>query len=424
MKRPVFVALFGFIMGFISFAQSERVVTLPMLYSALEQNSPISSIKNSLDTLSTLHIKNINSTYLPKIDFNAMASWQSDVTSINIPFPGISVPMPDADQYRVTVDIAQIIWDGGSTEARRNVAKSQLVVDKGLINNEIYAIRDRLNDAFFGIVLVDLTSKQLLLMREELNARLESLKSGVKEGLILPSVLLGLQAEILRLDQKILEMPARKSSLIRAINSITGLQITENHTFLLPEFNSESLHIGRPEIKSFEDQKMLLNARSAQSSKKRMPLVSSFVTSGYGKPGLNMLSNEWDTYLVIGARLTWNIWDWNATKREKEQFMVQQSIINFRKQAFEEGIDSYVKSTQNDIEVLSNQLVLDEKIVDMLQQVKHRSASQLQNGLISAAEFLSDFNAAARAQVDMEMRKVNLVKESVRLNFLLGKEID
>jgi outer membrane protein TolC len=424
MKSLVLSTLLAIMVCFSSVAQNSRIISLPMLYAAMEKNHPVSHIRNSLDTITHLQIKNISSSYLPKIDFNAMASWQSDVTSINIPFPGISVPTPDADQFRLTIDIAQIIWDGGSTEARKNVTKSQLNVDKGMIGNEIYALREKLNEAFFAFVLIDLTSEQLQLMREDLSLRIESLKSAVREGVVVPSALLSLQAELLRIDQKILEIPARKSSIIHLINSLTGLKITDNDKFIVPELVNDTQLVGRPELKSFEDQKTLLNARSTQSTKKRMPTVAGFISSGYGKPGLNMLSNEWDTYMVIGTRLTWNIWDWNSTKREREQLMVHQSIINSRKQAFENGIESLTKSSLNDIEVLSRQIVLDEQIVEMLQQVKEKSASQLQNGQISSSEYLTDFNAHARAKVDMEQRKVNLLKEKVRLNFLLGNEFD
>jgi outer membrane protein TolC len=220
-----------------------------------------------------------------------------------------------------------------------------------------------------------------------------------------------------------MEIPSINASMVRSLESITQLDISVDDTFLLPEFSDEtSKTILRPELESFAFQKSLLDSRSNLVSRNRMPKISGFVTTGYGKPGLNMLSNEWDTYVIVGARLSWNIWDWNVAKREREQISIQKSIIDSRTKAFEDGLGSAVTSVENQINVLEEQLALDNQVIELLEQVKKKSESQLTNGLISSTEYLTDFNAAARAKLDREQRKVQLVKEKTRLRYLLGTE--
>lgn len=403
--------------------QETRTITLQMLYDAVEQNHPISGINPLLDSLKNLQIKNANASYLPKVDVNASASWQSDVTEVNIPFPGVTIPTPDRDQYRLSLDVGQIIWDGGVTSARKEIAIAQAEAEKSSVRTELYSLKDRVNEVYFSIILIDVTQKQLELMRTELASRLESLEAGVNNGVVLPSAIAGIKAEIIRLEQKMMELPSRKKSMISLLESLTQLDFYATDNFVPPIVNeANSSKLNRPELLTFTSQKSLFDARSSLVSKKRMPIISAFVSSGYGKPGLNMLSNEWNPYLMAGARLTWNIWDWNTTNREREQLSIQKRVIDQRLQAFEQGIESAVKSSDNQIETLTKQLELDSEIIELLYDVKRKSESQLANGVISSTEYLADFNAAARAKLDMEYRKILLNKEKVKLYYLLGEE--
>lgn len=401
--------------------QETRTITLQMLYNAVEQNHPISGINPLLDSVRNLQVKNANASYLPKFDVNASASWQSDVTEVSIPFPGVTIPTPDRDQYRLSLDIGQVIWDGGATLARKELASAQTEAEKSSVSTELYSLKDRVNDAFFSIILVDVTHKQLDLMRAELVARLEALQAGVDNGVVLPSAISTLRAEIIKLDQKMLDLPSRKESLVNLLESLTQIDFSATDSFVLPVVSdAKNSIINRPELLGFTSQKSLFDARSSLVSKRRMPILSAFVSSGYGKPGLNMLSNEWNPYLMAGARLTWNIWDWNNTKRERQQLAVQKNIIDLRLKSFEQGVESAVKSTNTRIETLAKQLELDSQIIELLEGVKRKSESQLANGVISSTEYLADFNAAARAKLEMEYRKIILNKEKVKLYYLLG----
>jgi len=209
------------------------------------------------------------------------------------------------------------------------------------------------------------------------------------------------------------------------IETFTGADLAENPEFILSGLSNESeVTLFRPELESFELQKKVFDSMSDLTSKKRMPTLGAFVSAGYGKPGLNMLSNDWNTYVLAGAKLSWNIWDWNSTKREKQQLMIQKSIVNRRKESFCDAVNSQIESCLNDIHTLNQQLEKDEEIVSLLNTVKEKSSSKLDNGVISSSEYLSDFNSAARASLDMEYRKVLLDKEKTKLYFLMGKNLN
>lgn len=418
--------LFAFsLLAKVSLSQEARIVTLKMLHKGLEDNSPISSIKPELEAITNLQLMNVSTTFLPKIDFNASATWQSEVTSIEIPFPGVSITPPDKDQYRLTLDISQVIWDGGATKARKELTTAQHRSDLNSLNIEIYGIRDKLNEFFFAVAAIDISYMQIEIMRSELIARLGSLQSGVREGVILQSAPLNLKAEILRLEQSLIELSAKKQSLVSSLRYLTGLNLFVDDIFVLPDYSENNKdETVRLEIEGFTFQKYMLDSRSILASKKRMPTLAGFVASGYGKPGLNMLSDTWNPYLMVGARLSWNIWDWNFTKREREQINVQKSIIDLRQKAFEDGLGSAVETVENQIKVIDQQLAIDLKLIELKEEIKRKSESQFLNGLISSTEYLADFNAAAKAKLDMEHRRVLLSKEKAKLYFLLGYDIE
>lgn len=424
MRNIIIISTLILLASFKVSSQESKIITLKILYDSLEENHPVSSIKTNLMISNQLDMKNISTSYLPRMNLNSSVSWQSDVTQVEIPFPGVDIPTPDKDQYRMTLDVTQLIWDGGISDAKKRVSSAQLNTEIGSINNELYQMKEKINDTFFSIVLLNISNEQLILIKEELIARLETLKSGVREGLVLESTTLSIEAEIARVEQKILEIPFVKLSLIHTLRSIAGIDISADDSFVLPDLSDDfNKAIVRPELESFNNQKLFFDERSQLYSRSRMPMISGFVTSGYGKPGLNMLSNNWDTYLIVGARLSWNIWDWNVTKREREKISIQKNTVDLRRKSFEDGLEAAVFSTENRIAVLQKQLQIDDQVIDLLEKVKKRSESQLSNGLISSTEYLTDFNATAKAKLEREQRKINLVREKTRLRFLLGIDI-
>ena len=155
-----------------------------------------------------------------------------------------------------------------------------------------------------------------------------------------------------------------------------------------------------------------------------MPTLAAFAKAGYGKPGLNMLSSEFDTYAILGARLSWNIWDWNSTSRERQNIKIQQNIMEYRRDVFDDNYNSQVKSSIAQINSLEKQILSDEKIVQLLEKSVQVSASQLKNGTITSATYLSDFNSLLRARIDMSLRKVKLSHEKVKLYFTMGLDIN
>jgi outer membrane protein TolC len=422
--RIIYILLISISPGLV---YGQNTINLLDLYKAVDINNPLSKIPSGIDSVYHLKKKSLNVNYLPKLDLNASTSWQSEVTSLNInlPIPGFSAPKADKDQSKVALDVTQLIWDGGATKAKENLEDLNQVLEKNRIDIEIYSIKDRITNLYFNLLTLKVTENQLNLMTADIDKRIQELQSSVNSGFILNSTLDGLKAEKLKLLQSIDAIPAQRKSLISYLKSLTGVTLNENDNFSVPNPDIiKELQCMRPEFEGFRFQQNLINASSSLISRKRYPVLAGFASAGYGKPGLNMLSNSWDTYYLFGAKLSWNIWDWNTVKKDRQQLMIQERIIDYRKQSYLDGYQAQIDGILWEIQKLNNQLSKDHEIVQLLHQVTERSASSLKNGTITSSVFLADFNSESRALLELELRKIKLSQQKVLLYNISGNELN
>ncbi|MGE0076614.1 MAG: TolC family protein [Bacteroidales bacterium] len=412
-------------LGYFSSAYSQDTLSLQYLLKSMQQNNALYKVSSATDSVYTLRKSNIKVNYLPKVDFNAEATWQSDVTSIDIPIPNIDIPSLDKDSYKITVDVNQLIWDGGTTSAKLKSEESSRILEQNKVDNELYNLKDKVISLYFGVASVDIAIQQLAIMQNELNSRISELQAGVKAGAVLESSLISLQAEKLRIGQSIESNNAQRASLVESITALTGVNIDGLSNFKLPQLQlPDDRQCNRPDYKMFDLQQSYFESTSNLASRKRYPVLLAFAKAGYGKPGLNMLSSEFDTYAIVGAKLSWNIWDWNSTSRERQNIKIQQSITNYRRDAFNDTYSAQLKSSMAQINSLKSQINSDEQIVSLLEKSVAVSSSQLKNGTITSATYLSDFNSLLRARIDMNLRRVKLSQEVVKLYFEIGKDIN
>jgi len=402
--------------------KGQDTLSLEYLLQKVAINNPTAKLSASYDSLSGLERRNIKNAYLPKMDVNAEASWQSDVTSIHVPIPGIVIPTPDKDNYKVSLDVSQLIWDGGITSSQLRVEDASLAIDRVKVESEIHSLQDKVIDLYFGILLVNLADEQIAIMQHDLEARIRELQVGVDNGTFLESDLLSLKAQLLKIKQSIVSNISTKRSLAYQIYSLSEVAISDSARLEVPFYTIPiAYNCVRPDYQMFDLQNKYLENLKTLSTKKRYPKLAAYGRVGYGKPGLNMLSSSFNDFEVIGAKLSWNIWDWNTTSRERQQVKVQQSMNDIRKQAFIDNYNAQVKSSLERIGMLKEQISTDKQMVDLLQKSVSASNSKLKNGTITSSVFLTDFNSLLNAKIDLQIHTVKLSQEIFKLHHFIGE---
>jgi outer membrane protein TolC len=141
-----------------------------------------------------------------------------------------------------------------------------------------------------------------------------------------------------------------------------------------------------------------------------IPRVFAYGSAGYGKPGYNMLLNEFDDFYIIGAKLNWNIWNWNRTKNEKTILDLHKEIISSNRASFDQNLASDLERRISEITKYESLLPKDQQIVDIRAGIVQTYASQLSNGVITATEYITELHSETEARLNLRIHEVQLVR--------------
>jgi outer membrane protein TolC len=257
---------------------------------------------------------------------------------------------------------------------------------------------------------------------EELEERFAVLESGVRNEVFLEADLDIMKAGILKVNQLLAEISITKSSVFRMLGNLTEMEIPENAVLALPASDvAVTIEIPRPEQVLFDLQILNLDASMDLVSKQRYPKAYVFGSFAYGNPGLNFFRDEFRGFYVLGAGLKWNIWDWSKTSRSKQDINIQQEIIRSQKAAFDKNLNIQLAEKLAEISKFREAVERDEEIVFLRAKISKSAASQLENGVITTSEYITELNAETAARIRLETHRIQLVQAQV--NYLTTKGI-
>jgi len=395
----------------IAWAQ-EEALSLEQCQKEVQENFPLVKGKELLSQSSSLNIENIKTSYLPRLYANGKLSYQSDVTGIT--FPGMATPEAPKDQYALNLDVEQLIYDGGKTKNRIQVEEKTSEVEIRNLEIQIYQLRERVNAAFFGIQLVRKSKLVLFDKQKTISNRLKQIRSAVENGVILPANLKVMESELLLIDQQVQELNAHEASSFHILSELMGRRIdtktllkkTSYNEELADDSNIESKE--RPEYQMYSSQKSLLEAQKELLKKDRYPLISGFGQLGYGNPGYNQLTDEFDTYYMLGAKISWNIFDWKSNRRKQKEMTIRKDIVTTQELSFSQNQMIELGKEYNEIKKFKILLQKDDAIIDLQEEISRSSASQLDNGVITSSDYLDDLNKEIQAKLNKEYHLIQL----------------
>jgi outer membrane protein TolC len=400
------------------FSQQPDTLTIFECYGYAVKNYPVIRQKEYIEDAHMNKVRNINTSWYPSLAFGGQTSYQSDVTEISV--PGMNLPSQPHDQYKVYLELNQSIYDGGTSRASRKLESNSCEIDLQQIEVELNTLKQRITGVYFSVLLLDKQLELLNLALNELNEKLIVIESGIKNGILMPSDRSVLQAEILKLRQRIFDAQLSRESELTSLCELTGLQLDTGVYLKLPQAGPVYESTGlRPEYEMFELQKKQMDINSKSLATFNRPRLFAFSQAGYGKPGLNMLNDEFDTYYLIGLGFSWNFFDWGETKRKEKILGSQKDIINTKIEIFEKNLNIQLENEMANIEKYEKSAEIDRQIVKLRSEIKESSFSQLQNGIITFTDFLTEMNAEVQAKLELETHII-LLQQSL-FNYLTLK---
>ncbi len=403
-------------------AQDAKELTLEDCYRMARENYPLIKQKDLLNLSTSYSVSNANKAYLPQFTINGQASYQSDVTSIDIKIPGFpAIVPPSKDQYKIYAELNQVLYDGGATGNQKKLLKLSNEAENQKTEVELYKIKDRINQLFFGILLIDEQLKQVELIKSDLNESIKKTNIALSNGTAYQSNLNLLKAELLKADQRTLEFKSSRKSFIAMLSLFIAKELPESSVFIKPQPNESILTtIKRPELSLFSLQQSLLDQQLKLNNTKNLPKASLFLQGGYGKPGLNVLKNEFVTYYIGGLRLNWNLSNFYTNKNDHAISGLNKQIIDNQKDIFLFNTQLSITQQSEETNKLSQLIKLDEEILSLKTKIKNASKVQLENGIITTSDYLREFNAEDQAKSNLILHQIQLLQAQSNLKTTTG----
>jgi outer membrane protein TolC len=430
MKRKLLILLM--LPGAVS-VFSQKIITLRECYEKAYAAAPLSSEKKVYADLWQLKDENLAMGWLPTLDANGSFVYNSSVINMtdvigSLPVPGLAdiiKPLPH-EQYKVTLDINQVIYDGGTIKGIRAFEKAGNDINDKQTETDLYKLRGQINGSYFNLLLLDRQRDLLQNYLDLIDKRLISMNSALANGVLLRSDIDVLSSEKIKLQQQLKENDIRKTSLLKILSSLTGTEIDGSSIFVLPTSEEEpGVELSRPELQLFDLRKEQLEASLQVLQSKRMPRAFGFATLGYGNPpGSNFFKDEFAPYYILGAGVKWNIFDWNKVKNEKQAVSLQQEIIDSRKKDMTESLKRLLEAKNAEISSLRSLLETDSELVEIRKRITVAAESQYENGTLTATEFLNEMNSERQAMINAEIHKINLALAQIEYLNISGKEIE
>lgn len=410
MKKIMITTLMA--IAFIMANGQDSLVTLAYCLGKAETNHPMFQQYDLLASTSDLRIKNLGKNYLPDMNINGDAHYQSDVTEIPFQIPTMPIEPLDKDQYKVSLDVSQMIYDGGITKKNKDIEYIDNQINRQNVGISLYQLKERIVGTYFSIISLQESRRLLEVSRQNLLSRLKDVESGVKNGMVLASNAEIIKAELLKIDQKDIEIDAGIALGYKVLSILTGEEIALNTELQWASPVIESYIPGndRLEYTLFSLQQEKAESLKKLASSKLIPRMYAYGSAGYGKPGFNMLLNEFDDYYIIGAKLNWNIWNWNKTRNEKTILDLHKQIISSNRETFDQNLATDLEKRMTEIMKYESLLPKDEEIVKIRAGIVETYASQLNNGVITATEYITELHAETEARLNLRIHEIQLVR--------------
>ncbi|MDR1681724.1 MAG: TolC family protein [Prevotellaceae bacterium] len=425
MKKHLLLLACGLI---IEVAHAADTLTLSRCWELFEAAGPLSANTLLIDESLRLKLAALTARYYPRLAVTAQASYQSDVTSIDLsaaPFP-LAIDMPTNDQYKVALDIEQILYDAGQTAHSKRLERLNSREAALRLQADRQGVKRQIAQIYFAGLIYQAQRQIIALQIATLAENIRKATSAVTNGALQPRDLHLLQVEKLRAEQQLAEAGELFAACLQMLASLTRMAFAEAPVLVAPvppPAPDTEIVSRRPELAAFDIQQERLLATGDLLESELLPRVALFGQAGYGRPALNMLSPGFDPYYIAGVRLSWTPWNWGQTQKERSIRKTQARMAANHKAAFDDQLQTQAADARHALQAARSAVQHDAQIIALRERITAESASQLANGVLTASDYIADLNAQTIARINHEIHRIKMIKAQIDLSLIMNYEL-
>ncbi len=407
-------------------------ISLEECYTLARNNYPLVRQYELTEAMSRYSFENAAMGYVPQISVGAQATLQSDVTEFPEAFnnllalAGVDMKGLSHDQYKVQLDISQTIWDGGYSKAQREAVKAQAEVSRLTLDKDIDALKTRINQMYFGILVMEENIRTSLYMDTLMTANLEIVESAVRNGTALASDTDNIRVELLSLRQQRRQLESAVRTYKDMLAIMIGRRIEDGEVFDKPEVVLVDTSLNkRTELLLFDARIREIELQKKMLDVAVMPKFAFFAQGWYGKPGLNIFDDmvydrmSWNG--IAGITFKWNISGFYTRKNDLRSIDLSQRSVELQRDAFKWNSDLQQTQIQNEIDRMYEMKASDDEIVRLRESVRKVSESKYRNGIITVNDLLRDIMNENKAKVERSRHELELLRNIYDLKVVLNQ---
>jgi outer membrane protein TolC len=404
----------------LSQGYAQQRLTLDSCYRRAEANYPLIRQQQLIRKSKALAVSNAATGMLPQVMLGGQATYQSDVTQVPFSMPGREIDPLSKDQYKVFAEVSQTLYLGGLVQQQKTMEEMNGAVEDQKLAVELYQVRNRVNELFFGILLLQEQAAQNELVKQDIAAGIKKTQASIANGIALKSAGDVLQAELLRADQRLIELQSSQQTYKDMLALFINVAIDDSTVFERPAMAAGKETINRPELSLYTLQKQSIALSCDLLAVRRKPKVELFVQGGYGRPALNMLENEFNLYYIGGIRFSWLLSGFYTFGREKQILALRQQGLDVQQETFLFNTGLTLRQHAAEIVKLQRLIAVDEEIIGLRQKVKQTASLQLGEGAITPTDYIREVNAEDQARQNLVLHQTQLLMARARHQFTSG----
>lgn len=395
-------------------------LTLEECQRAARENYPLVKQYELIGKTRDFTLENASKGYLPQISVSGKVSYQSDVTKMPIAIQGLEFGL-DKDQYQAVVELNQAIWDGGTARQRREEAKVAADVREGQVEVNLYALRERVNQIYFAVLLIDAQLEQNALLQAQLERNYRQVEACVGQGVATPPDLDAVSVEQLNARQTAAELRMNRRAYLEVLGMLTGKGDLAHEALVRPSVDMPvSAELLRPELSLYDSRRKQLEVQERGLDTGIMPRLSLFAQGAYGDPGLNMLEGGFKPYYIAGLRLSWNIGGFYTRKNDKRLLDVSRSDIDVQEEAFR--LENRMEAAQyrRAVERLDTLMKNDDELLRLRGNIRRAAEAKVEGGTLTVTEMLREVLAEDQARQTKIVHDIQRLQALCNIKYVLN----
>ena len=395
-------------------------LTLEGCQHSAQTNYPLVRQYGLIEKAQEYNLENAGKGYLPQFTLSGKATYQSDVTKLPVDVPGIDIKSMPKDQYQVMLELQQKIWDGGGIRTQKKQTTAEAEIEKEKLNVDMYALNSRVNDLYFGILLLDEQLKQNVLLQDELERNYRQITAYVENGIANQADLDAVKVEQLNTKQKRVELVSSRMAYLKMLSLLVGEKLSQETVLEKPVPQDDISAVGeirRPELSLFNAQGVGLQVQEKALNVRHLPQFGLFVQGAYGNPGLNMLKNEFSPYYIAGVRLSWNFGSLYTLKNDRKVIENKRRQLDNNRDVF--LFNTRLEMTQQDqaIQSLEKQMQDDDEIIRLRTNIRKSAEAKVANGTLTVTEMLRELTNESLARQSKALHEIQRLMGIYQLKY-------